>query len=323
MGNDNLFWRLTAQRLLLENKRPSFDQLNKLIESDTVSSIHALHILAQVADQKQLSEQSQKALESKTSGLSVAAIGYLEKSEAIAKSLLAKVDGADVHVQKATLLYFASLPKSSDLLGALKRKKGVFQKDKTLLHSLTVALAKHGANPNTVNEKKRHFALSESAKRGEKVYKQATCVACHQPGGEGVAGTFPPLNKSEWLTRSHEDAIKTVLYGLEGEIMVRGKKYKGGMPEQSKLSDQEVTDVLNYVRNSWDNSLGDITKGEVTRVRAKYKGRKSPFKAEDFKKPIVEATHHYDFRISNKDQLGNAAEAIIKGRVEAAKQNIQ
>lgn len=46
---------------------------------------------------------------------------------------------------------------------------------------------------------------------GEEVYKR-TCVACHQATGEGVAGAFPPLAKSDYLA-DKDAAIKQVLKG--------------------------------------------------------------------------------------------------------------
>jgi nitrite reductase (NO-forming) len=48
------------------------------------------------------------------------------------------------------------------------------------------------------------------------------------------------------------------LKGLTGEIKVNGKTYNGDMPALD-LTDEEVSDVLNYVRNSWGNK-GDAVK---------------------------------------------------------------
>ncbi len=48
------------------------------------------------------------------------------------------------------------------------------------------------------------------------------------------------------------------------------------------MTDQQITDALNYARNSWGNNLGDIPVSLVTKTRAKYKDRKELFTAKDF-----------------------------------------
>jgi nitrite reductase (NO-forming) len=136
--------------------------------------------------------------------------------------------------------------------------------------------------PSITKEKKRTHPLSASAKRGAEIYKSATCIACHQADGEGVEKTFPPLNKSDWLSRNRTDSIKVVLKGLVGPIKVLGKGYNGAMPAQENLKDQQIADVLNFTRNSWNNQLGDITKEEVAKVRSDLNNRKEPFTAKDF-----------------------------------------
>ena len=56
------------------------------------------------------------------------------------------------------------------------------------------------------------------------------------------------------------------------------------MPAQENLKDQQIADVLNFTRNSWNNQLGDITKEEVAKVRSDLNNRKEPFTAKDFGK---------------------------------------
>jgi nitrite reductase (NO-forming) len=108
--------------------------------------------------------------------------------------------------------------------------------------------------------------LADSVKRGQAVYT-STCVSCHQVNGAGVPGVFPPLAKSDYLMSDAKRAIRTVLHGLEGEITVNGEPYNGQMPSQSHLSDGQVADVLNYVRNNWDNTGPAITPAQVKTER--------------------------------------------------------
>lgn len=101
---------------------------------------------------------------------------------------------------------------------------------------------------------------------GEEVYKK-TCIACHQANGEGIANTFPPLAKSDFLA-NRADVIQQVIKGKTGEMTVNGVKYNGTMPPQA-LSDEEIASVLNYVYTSWGNSGAAFTVDEVKAQRDK------------------------------------------------------
>lgn len=110
------------------------------------------------------------------------------------------------------------------------------------------------------------FDLKSSIARGKEVY-ELQCMSCHQETGEGIDGAFPPLAKSDYLMADKKRAIKQILTGLTGEIIVNGKTYNGDMPAFD-LTDQEVSDVLNYVRNSWGNK-GEAVKPQEVKVARK------------------------------------------------------
>ncbi len=111
-------------------------------------------------------------------------------------------------------------------------------------------------------------SLAESIKRGEEVYT-ANCVTCHMQKGEGMEGAYPPLAKADFLAKDKtgKQAIGVVLNGMSGEITVNGKKYNVPMPAQNYLSDQQIADVLNYVRNNWGNKAKAITEEMVKTER--------------------------------------------------------
>ncbi len=110
------------------------------------------------------------------------------------------------------------------------------------------------------------YTTAQTAVSGEDVYKK-TCVACHQAGGEGVTGSFPPLAKSDYLA-DKDRAILQVLKGKSGEMQVNGVTYNGTMPPQS-LNDEEVAAVLTYVYSSFGNAGGPVTAAEVKAIRDK------------------------------------------------------
>lgn len=106
--------------------------------------------------------------------------------------------------------------------------------------------------------------------RGKKVYT-STCLPCHQADGGGVPRLNPPLAKSDYVTGDISYLINIVLKGLNDEIEVNGEYYGNPMPAQAQLSDQEVADVLTYIRNSFGNKASAITVAQVKTERNKLK----------------------------------------------------
>lgn len=104
---------------------------------------------------------------------------------------------------------------------------------------------------------------------GKRIF-ESNCMACHQAGGTGIAGAFPPLAKSDFLNSDKTRAIQIVIGGKAGEITVNGAKFNGVMPAQ-QLSDEDAANVLTYVYGSWGNSGHEITPAAVKAERAKLK----------------------------------------------------
>jgi len=102
--------------------------------------------------------------------------------------------------------------------------------------------------------------------RGKRVYMQ-NCSMCHQPEGQGLAGVFPPLAKSDFLMADTERAIRTVLHGRSGPITVNGQKFDGAMPPQTLLTDDQVADVLTFIQNSWGSTGDAVSPVKVKTVR--------------------------------------------------------
>jgi nitrite reductase (NO-forming) len=108
--------------------------------------------------------------------------------------------------------------------------------------------------------------LQEQIAFGENVFSQ-NCAACHQPNGEGLAGAFPPLARSDYLNADTRRAIGVVLRGLAGPITVNGVSYNSLMPALG-LTDEDVANVLTYVYSQWGNNGTRVTPALVGQVRA-------------------------------------------------------
>jgi nitrite reductase (NO-forming) len=111
------------------------------------------------------------------------------------------------------------------------------------------------------------MSQAEQMASGKKLF-ETNCAGCHQAQGQGMAGVFPPLAKSDYLMADKERSIKVVLKGLSGPVTVNGKTYAGMMPPVTHLNDGEVASILTFVRNSFGNKGPQVTPDEVQAVRA-------------------------------------------------------
>lgn len=118
----------------------------------------------------------------------------------------------------------------------------------------------------------------------------ATCMACHQANGQGLPGVFPPLAESEWVNGPAENLIRIQLRGLMGEITVKGVKYNSVMPPNAAMTDQQIADVLTYIRSNFGNKADAVTPEMVKKYRDEV--GKPMLKASDLidpnKKPAEE-----------------------------------
>jgi mono/diheme cytochrome c family protein len=113
-------------------------------------------------------------------------------------------------------------------------------------------------------------SYQESNLPGEKVYKQY-CISCHQADGGGVPNMNPPLINTTYVLGNKERLIKILLKGLNENIEIDGETFSNPMPALPILKDQQIADVLTYVRNSFGNKASAVTASEVKAVRAKIK----------------------------------------------------
>ncbi|GGH09443.1 c-type cytochrome [Mucilaginibacter phyllosphaerae] len=129
----------------------------------------------------------------------------------------------------------------------------------------------------------RNNLMSGMLGNGAKLYRNY-CAGCHQPNGKGDGNLFPPLSGSEWVTggpyMDKYRAIQVMLKGLEGPIKVANKPYNSVMPKHDFLKDEQIAQVLTYIRNNFGNNSSLVTAEEVKKVRSRLKQQ-----APDVKKP--------------------------------------
>jgi nitrite reductase (NO-forming) len=140
-----------------------------------------------------------------------------------------------------------------------KEVDSVYLGDKAVPDQKAVAAATSAAAHGTLTP-------AEQIKAGEALFA-GTCSVCHQPNGAGLEGVFPPLAKSDFLMADLKRAIGIVLNGRTGPVTVNGKNFDSVMPPMSQLNDDEIANILTYVRNSWGNQDGAVSAADVAEVR--------------------------------------------------------
>jgi mono/diheme cytochrome c family protein len=109
--------------------------------------------------------------------------------------------------------------------------------------------------------------LKASLERGKKEYAEQ-CLSCHQVDGGGVQNMNPPLTKTKWVLGDKTKLVQVVLKGMKGETEINGDIYHNVMAPHSELTDQQIADVLTYVRNSFGNKASAVTPAQVKSARA-------------------------------------------------------
>ena len=103
--------------------------------------------------------------------------------------------------------------------------------------------------------------------RGSRVYLD-NCNACHRSDGSGAKRTFPNLVKNEAVNA--KDPISLIHIVLAGGATPSTQTAPSAftMPDFGwRLSDEDVADVLSFIRGSWGNHAAAISHDEIGRVR--------------------------------------------------------
>lgn len=136
-------------------------------------------------------------------------------------------------------------------------------------------------------------AAGGAAKERGKTTYMAVCFACHQPTGLGLPNMFPPLAGSDWVKAKKADRlIRIVLHGLNGPVQVNGVPFTTPAPlmppQGAALSDQQIADVLTYVRAEFGGGASEVTVDQVKAIREAEKARAAMWTEAELLKIAVE-----------------------------------
>ncbi len=123
------------------------------------------------------------------------------------------------------------------------------------------------------------------AQKGAKIYS-ANCATCHQATGLGVAGQYPPLAGSEYVSGGTRRLGMILLKGLQGPLTVKGAQYGSAVmqPWEKTLNDQKIAQVLTYIRQEWGNTAGPVAPEGIGALRKELAGH-----AESWTEPDLQA----------------------------------
>jgi mono/diheme cytochrome c family protein len=93
------------------------------------------------------------------------------------------------------------------------------------------------------------------------------CAACHVGSGEGIAKLFPRLARAPLVNGEATSLIRVVLAGSVAGA-TDAAPTAPGMPSYAwNMSDDDVANVVTYIRNSWGNAAPAVASGDVAKLR--------------------------------------------------------
>jgi glucose/arabinose dehydrogenase/cytochrome c2 len=112
--------------------------------------------------------------------------------------------------------------------------------------------------------------VPQSLTAGETLYN-SYCASCHKQDGKGITGSFPTLVKNPIVTGEKKLLITILLKGAAGIPNANKTKYGERMPAFSFMNDQQIADVVTYIRGNWGNQGDSVNASEVKIIRKKLK----------------------------------------------------
>jgi mono/diheme cytochrome c family protein len=94
------------------------------------------------------------------------------------------------------------------------------------------------------------------------------CLTCHQADGYGVPNLQPAITGGAWVSG---DARALILFVMTGGFDSAGRKDSDShnvMPAFRQLTDQELAEIVSYIRQKFGNGASAVAATDVAAVRA-------------------------------------------------------
>ncbi len=318
LAHANGWWRDTAQRLLVERQAAGVrSELEAMVAEhlDPRARLHALWTLEGIGRLTvDVLESGAASGHPKLIGAVVALTSEVPADQAL--DLLERLAGSSTaevapqiaaatttlsttHRDRAWSIQVALAARHPDtpilidgILGALEDREAAFVQfaseagvdEGRLVGAATAAAGLALATPAA--ERPLPPELAPQFAAGLAVYSEY-CGTCHGGDGQGLPTVAPPLVRSKWALQDTDPLVRLVLDGMSGPVSVDGTMYdvpriSGVMPgiRSTAVTDEQIADVLTYVRNAWGNQANAISAEFVGEVRTTGPVRPEPYTAE-------------------------------------------
>jgi alcohol dehydrogenase (quinone), cytochrome c subunit len=95
-----------------------------------------------------------------------------------------------------------------------------------------------------------------------------TCANCHGFDGKGFAPYMPALAGNPIVLDNDPSSLINLVLNGSNPLVVKGTPDAYRMPQfRQQYSDQEIADVVTFIRNGWGNQAPPITAAEVAELR--------------------------------------------------------
>ncbi|MGB3276088.1 MAG: cytochrome c [Castellaniella sp.] len=93
-------------------------------------------------------------------------------------------------------------------------------------------------------------------------------MACHRPDGQGVPRVFPALDgNSAIFAQNPQSSIQITLEGGRMPLNPDTDTMAFAMPGFSHLPDQDLSEILSFIRSGWTNQAPAVTPDDVRQIR--------------------------------------------------------
>ncbi len=95
-----------------------------------------------------------------------------------------------------------------------------------------------------------------------------TCVNCHGFDGKGFGPYMPALSGDPVVLDSDPSSLINLVLNGSNPLVVKGTPDSYRMPQfRQQYSDQDIADVVSFIRNGWGNQAAAVTSAEVSKLR--------------------------------------------------------
>ncbi len=117
---------------------------------------------------------------------------------------------------------------------------------------LTISAFMYSCNPENGKEElpEDRIKYRQYLVEGKRLYTEH-CSNCHLENGTGLRRLYPPLKDSDWYKKEPENIACIIKNGQTGEVIVNGVVFNQPMPENPRLTNLEIAEIMTYVYREW------------------------------------------------------------------------